>query len=43
MEEFKLSALKLSAEGGDLAVGFSTKQERDRAAALLLQLSLIHI
>lgn len=37
MEEFKLSTMKLPAEGGDLAVGFSTKKERDRAAALLIQ------
>ena len=37
MEEFKLSTMKLPAKGGDLAVGFSTKQERDRAAALLIQ------
>lgn len=36
-EEFKLSALQLPAEGGNLAVGFSTKKTQDRAAALLLQ------
>ena len=37
LDVYKRQALKLPAEGGDLAVGFSTKQERDRAAALLLQ------
>lgn len=36
-EEFKVSPLQLPAEGGELAVGFSTKKERSLAAALLLQ------
>lgn len=37
MEEFKVAPLQLPAEGGELAVGFKTKKERDLAAALLLQ------
>lgn len=36
-EQFKLSATQLPKEGGEVAVGFKSKDEKKRAAALLLQ------
>lgn len=36
-ERFKLSTTKLPKEGGDVAVGFKSKDDKDRAAALLVQ------